>query len=92
MGNIKVQVAFTGMKANKGKFVFAGEAHAIYDESTARIDGLATTAGSTLLDMDFEQAKTLSTALRTSGNWFQPWPGRRPSFLWDLTETSMATR
>ena len=67
MGNIKVQVAFTGMKANKGKFVFAGEAHAIYDESTARIDGLATTAGSTLLDMDFEQAKTLSTALRTSG-------------------------
>ncbi|MCB0603166.1 MAG: hypothetical protein KDC28_18135, partial [Saprospiraceae bacterium] len=67
LGNIKVQVAFTGLKANQSNFVFAGETHAIYDESTVKFDALAAQAGSSMLDMDFEQAKALSTALRNSG-------------------------
>lgn len=67
MAGIKVKVSFDGLKVNKQKYVFAGEAAAILDESLPKVDGLvaAGLAGSGALD--FEKAKALSNALRSTG-------------------------
>lgn len=64
---IHIKVDFSGIEANKQKYVFAGEAAATYDETIPKLDGLIATAGSNALDIDFEAAKGLSSALLTGG-------------------------
>jgi len=64
MNNVKVKVTFSGLQANEGRKIFAGEAEAVYDSEASKEGVVLTGAG--LSGLDFNAAKALTTSLKTT--------------------------
>lgn len=77
MGNVKMSVTFEGLKANQAKFVFAGEAKAVYDATTPEIDGLVSFTAASTGVLDFDKAKEVSNTLRSTGKLVSALAGKK---------------